>query len=260
MKLRRDLVWTSIQNPQEARLVLTAASVHTLRDDKDSWPKGHLALDGLVYEELSLHPTASAEQLAVSHLSDVLPLDDERIAWLRLQSLEDRIEPQPWMQLSELLESKGDKKGAKHVIFALRREQAKQYSVVRRFWTTAVALLEEKPSRVLCSLAMVIVLGTLVFWRAERCRAMAPTEREAYSAWASGEKFQSAYPRFSPIIYTVENALPLVRLGQDDKWAPDPSVPTRRYWLLSCVRCLLIFSGWFQATILAAAVERRFKP
>jgi hypothetical protein len=262
MKLRGDLTWTSIENPKETQLNLATASILNLRDDKASWPSpGKLILDGLVYEQLSLHPPSSAEQLAISNLSDALPLDaDERIAWLRLQSLDGRVEPQPWVQLSELFVGKGNKEGAKHVIFALRQEQAMRYSRVRRFWNVLVALLEERPSRVLWSVVTLIVLGTLVFWHGERGGAMAPTDREAYAAWANGRSFQSAYPRFNPIAYTIENALPLVRLGQDDKWAPDPSRPQMAYWLLTCVRWFLIFLGWFQATLLVAAIGSRFKP
>jgi hypothetical protein len=52
---------------------------------------------------------------------------------------------------------------------------------------------------------------------------MAPTSREAYLAWKQNIAFDTAYPRFNPFIYSLENDLPLVKLAQDDKWAPDPS-------------------------------------
>jgi hypothetical protein len=261
MKLGGELIWTSIQNSKQAQLNLARASIYNLSDDKDSWPSpGNLILDGLVYEELSLHPAASPAGLTASHLSDKLPLNaTERIDWLTLQSSAGRAEPQPWMQLSKLLEAKGDRKGARRVIFALRREQAKSYGRVRRLWNTPVAWLEENPSRVLWSLAILIFLGTLVFWRAERVGAMAPTDREAYSQWAGGKPFGSSYPKFQPFIYTAENALPLVRLGQDDKWAADRSICPTGYWLLASIRWMLIFLGWFQATLLAAAMDRRFR-
>jgi hypothetical protein len=159
--------------------------------------------------------------------------------------------------------AKGDRKGAKGVIFALRQEQAKAYRVPRRLLSILVAQLEENLSRVWRYLAILIALGTLLFWNAERVAAMAPTDRDAYGAWATGKSFQSAYPRFNPIIYTVENALPLVKLGQDDKWVPDPSRrPTTLltgYGFLSSARWILIFLGWFLATLLAKAIGDRFK-
>jgi hypothetical protein len=261
MRLGRDLIWTSIQNPKQAQLNIASASLGKLSDDEGSWPSpGNLILDGLLYEELSLHPTPSVEQLAANNLSNAFPLDAaERIAWLRLQSLDARVEPQPWMQLSKLLDAKGDRKGARHVIFALRREQADVHGSVLRFLRTGIAWLEENPLRVLWLFAILAVVGTLVFWRAERVGAMAPTDKDAYAAWAEGKPFQSAYPRFNPIIYAVEDALPLVRLGQDEKWAPDPSRPPTCYWFLAGSRWLLMLFGWVLATLLAAAIGDRFK-
>jgi len=262
MRLRGDLIWTSIQKPEQTQLNLAGASMRNLRDDRNSWSSpGKLILDGLVYEELSWHPASSPEQLAINNLSGELPINaNERIVWLRLQPLDYQAEPQPWIQLSKLLDAKGDRKGAKHVIFALRQEQAKQYRPVHRFLSVLVALLEENPLRVLWSLTILIVLGTLLFWNAERGGAMVPRDREAYTAWAQGKPYGSGYPKFQPIIYTVENALPLVKLGQDDKWAPDPSRRPAYYWLLAGFRWFLIFFGWFQATLLATAIGGRFKP
>jgi hypothetical protein len=61
----------------------------------------------------------------------------------------------------------------------------------------------------------------------------------------------------------LENSLPLVKLGQDDKWAPDSSL-TPKHWFtnyqfLAGFRWSLILAGWAQATILAAALSNRFK-
>jgi hypothetical protein len=73
----------------------------------------------------------------------------------------------------------------------------------------------------------------------------------------------AAYPKLYPLVYTLENAVPLVRLGQDEKWAPDQQYPGTtwftNYWFLMWARWLLILSGWFQATVLAAALSGRFK-
>jgi hypothetical protein len=73
----------------------------------------------------------------------------------------------------------------------------------------------------------------------------------------------AVYPTLNPFIYTLENAVPLVKLGQDEKWAPDRRYPGTNwftnYWFLVWSRWLLILSGWIQATILAAALADRFK-
>ena len=73
----------------------------------------------------------------------------------------------------------------------------------------------------------------------------------------------TAYPKFDPLIYSLENDLPLVKFGLDDKWAPDetykPKDPVVSYDTLRWARVLLILCGWFQATVLAAAIGSRFK-
>jgi hypothetical protein len=53
---------------------------------------------------------------------------------------------------------------------------------------------------------------------------MAPTSKEAYVAWSTGSRMDAAYPRFNPFIYSLENDLPLVKFGLDDKWAPDQTL------------------------------------
>ena len=73
----------------------------------------------------------------------------------------------------------------------------------------------------------------------------------------------ASYPVLNPFVYTLENAVPMVKLGQDDKWAPDRRHPGKawftNYWILVWARWMLILSGWFQATVLAAALSGRFK-
>jgi hypothetical protein len=92
---------------------------------------------------------------------------------------------------------------------------------------------------------------------------MAPTSKEAYIAWSTGSRMDTAYPKFDPLIYSLENDLPLVKFGLDDKWAPDetykPKDPVVSYDTLRWARVLLILCGWFQATVLAAAIGSRFK-
>jgi hypothetical protein len=61
----------------------------------------------------------------------------------------------------------------------------------------------------------------------------------------------------------LENDLPLVKFGQDEKWAPDkdhhPNHRIDDYGFLYGTRIFLIVLGWAQATILASALGNRFK-
>jgi len=94
-------------------------------------------------------------------------------------------------------------------------------------------------------------------------RAIAPTSKEACIAWSTGSRMDAAYPRFNPFIYSLENDLPLVKFGLDDKWAPDQTSKAMglivSYNTLRWARVIVILWGWFQATVLVAAIGSRFK-
>lgn len=259
MKLDGELWWGGIRGAEHTKLTLTGATLLYLRDEMKSWPsKNNLKLSALTYEGLYSHASATLEQWETNNLPDPLPLSvNERIEWLNLQATDGELEQQPWFQLSKLFAAIGRAREAKHVIHTLRLEQAKVYWPPHRCWAIAVAWLEEDLFRVLWSLALVIALGVCIYWPAQH--SIAPTDRAAYAEWAHGQRFQVAYPKFQPFVYATENAIPIVKLGQDDKWAPDPNGPLLVYWALVSFRWILIALGWLQATLLAAAVNQRFK-
>jgi hypothetical protein len=260
-----DLIWQGIQGAGDAILDLTGAKVKTLRDDSCSWPSSsNLTLDGLEYEELTLHERPTPDQMSRNVYSSEIPLAaEQRIAWVMRQAPSHCADPQPWMQLRDLMTKKGDEKGAKHVLYRFHCQQAQASGPFLRRWKIGFAWLQEKPLRILWSIAFVLLLGTIVFSHAGSGGAIAPTEAEAYRAWTSGRPMPAAYPALNPFVYVFENSLPLVKLGQDDKWAPDKSYPSKNwltnYWFLMWARWILILSGWFQATALAAALSGRFK-
>ena len=145
----------------------------------------------------------------------------------------------------------------------MRRQQAIERGRARSIVSIPFAWLEENPFRILYPLVLLLFVGTTLFSFASHSGLIAPTDKDAYIAWAGGNRFPAAYPRFQPFVYALENALPLVKLGQDDKWAPNPNGRSRfkflQYRVLVISRWVLILLGWFQATLLAAAVGNRFK-
>jgi hypothetical protein len=316
-----DLYWTGIQESKEVFLNLAGVKLRNLHDDQKSWPhSGNLILDGLTYEELTLHEWPSDEQIMNRWSGPELGLKvDERIEWLMRQSPEERLKPQPWMQLAKLLESRGDRKDAKHVIYRFRKLRAEQkiFNIIKfvlgliliplrialfiltpwksiplawpylrhpnRSWSIAFAWLEEAPLRILYTISFSVLLGAHIFAGAEYNQAMIETVQtqpnavqvDGKSGSITYKPVSAYYPKFQPFIYALENAIPLVKLGMDDKWMPNPqhqpqplypnigwlkwlSFPNS-YWFLMGTRWLLILTGWVQATIFVAAVADRFK-
>ena len=265
MKLDGDLIWTGVQNAQRTSLWLNGAEIGTIRDERESWPgPGLLHVDGLTYREITLHDARTNNDREKNSLGKDNELRvKDRIAWLNLQPFSDQTEPQPWMQLAGLLKEKGDNGGAKQAVFELRRKQARTNRLILRWFRLLLAQLERQPLCIAISILCLTCIGSVIFWHADRRGSIAPTDHEAYSHWRKKEPIESSYPRFNPFVYSLENDLPLVRLGQDDKWAPDPNSAPKSwmdsYTFLSDIRWFLILAGWGQATILASAIASRFK-
>jgi hypothetical protein len=139
--------------------------------------------------------------------------------------------------------------------------------------------LEEDPTKSLYLILLLGVFGSVIFWRARRMNSMAPSEKDAYDKFATSRQAPAGYvPPFNGIVYALENCLPVVKLGQDDAWAPDPRaeptdwfpessrwaywnnwLPKLTYRRLSFLRWAIILAGWLLALILAGAIGERFK-
>ncbi len=290
-----DLTFTDIGPPHTAELRLLNVECQTFTDDLPSWPSpGNLSLDGFRYQGLTLNPPTQPETSAAapphSHPLRENPPDsvDTRLLWLRRQNPQDLTRPGPWLQLADFYRRQGKDADARTLLFELAKLQARQTASPLLRWLLyplrlAVAQLERDPASVLISVVLLLIIGSLVFGYAGATHSIAPTEKEAYSAWTRGAPLPPTYPSFNPIIYTLEIELPLVKLGQDDKWAPIPdrlstpplqpsklnsatpqytnTPPTSRvpYAALASLRWFLILIGWLQAAALGAAVGRRFK-
>jgi hypothetical protein len=283
--IKGDLIWLSIGKSENTYLSLAGAKVKKLHDDKGSWPdKGNLNLDGLVYEGLKLRERLSDEDIKNGQLSRELPLKArDRIEWIELQPEKDTATAQPWVQLANLLNNNGDPEGAREVRYAYQRRLHGR-NVLLRGRTYIFDQLEQWPLRISVPIAILGAIGSLIFWRAHRMSMMAPTEREAFEEFHKSGKPPERYVPFCPIIYALENVLPVVKLGQDSAWQPNPQAvprnwqPNRPKWLksiaewsitrwifrlnysrLAALRWLLILLGWALAIILATALAEHFK-
>ena len=260
-----DLYWQGIKNPRLASLILIGAKVKNLHDDRESWPAaGNLYLEGLAYEELTLHRRPSQEQIENSLCSEELELKvEDRIDWLMRQPENELSNAQPWMQLSKYMEGKGDPDGAKHVLFKYKCLLVTREWPLWRWVRVAFFRLEENPLRIAWSIAFTLLIGWLIFGFAGAHGLLAPTDADADKAFRAKTNLPAGYPELNTLAYTFENAVPLVKLGQDAKWAPDrswfPKQSSTGYWFLVCTRWALILSGWFQGAVLGAALLGRFK-
>jgi len=290
MKLSGELKWTSIQNPGHTRLTLTSASIGRLRDDKDSWPSpGDLALEGLTYDGLSLHPAVSAEFRALNHLPDALPLNaDERMEWLDRQRAFTR---QPYRQLAKILRDAGDYKGWRKVCFQMEKRTWKlrrkekfdkgQRGRVKYLWRKLATAIADFLLRVtigygynsmkaVYGLILVFLFGAILYFIGFQVGSIVPTEEKNYTSFIATRALLPGYERFHVFAYSLENSFPPIKLGIQDKWEPSPDIqaapdkaadwavrglrPIISPWLLRWFRWLQIFLGWFLTTFFLVGV------
>ena len=184
------------------------ADVHvgTLDDGGEQgghWPrKGNLFVDGLVYGRILPAPSA-----------------EERLKWLRLDGGE--FSTQPYEQLAKLLKGLGDESGASAVLIEM--EHRRRRSSAFNFLLEKTSGYGYDPQRALLPLLGLYSLGWILYRRSYLAGRMTPSEREAYEVFKKEGQPPAHYPRFSPSVYSLENCFPLVKLGQGDKWQPDPT-------------------------------------
>jgi len=274
-----DLIWTSVQDAPHTKryLNISSATVQGIFDDEASWPaKGDLLLNGLTYRDIDLRMPQHAGQGNTASLPPGIAFDlKKRIEWLKLQEPEDQLKAQPWLQLAKHQRERGHDSNAKQVVFAFKCVRASSLWLPNRIWQKAFAALQEWPSLIFAPVCFWLLFGSLIFWQGGRMRALSPTSSDAYAAWTRNRLPDEAYPKFSGLVYTVENSLPIFKLGQNDTWAPDPHYMPQSWfprraslgwtaWLssyafLSGLRILLNIFGWFQAIVLGFALTSRFK-
>jgi hypothetical protein len=229
---------------------LKGASVSSLVDDRASWPTT-LGLEGFVYDRFLGGPQDAKS----------------RLDWLKLDTSGGR---QPYRQLAKVLEDSGNTDGATQV------REALQAKLSAHAWPP-FRLLEQsigygyQPQNALWGLAGLTALGALLYWRGHRMGTIAPTDKDAAQSVQSGRGLPAYYPRFQPFVFSLENTFPLVKLGQTDKWQPDPEpkpamrpqrngrqsflarTPSAR--TLRWFFWIQILLGWLLATLFLAAIS-----
>ena len=238
------LFWRGVEATEETRLNLINASAGSLVDEEKSWPgKGKLFLDGFVYE----------------HISGNSPRDAKtRLTWLGRQG---PFTPKPYRQLAKVLREAGDHTGARKVLFEMERRRRE---VEDRTWYTWLWGRVLKwtigygfyPWRALAWLVLLTALAWGFFREGYFRGAVTPTDKEAYYFFRDHRWSPDHYQRFTASVYSLENSLPFVNLGQKDHWAPDPNPQSSRRMsgLLRWFRWFQVLAGWLLATLFVAGV------
>lgn len=191
---------------------------------------------------------------------------DDRLDWLRLQSAEWRASTTPWLSLAAMLDRAGHGVEARKVRFAMRTARVASRGWTRRALTYLSAWIRREPLIVAAPVVFVILAGWTVF-SANHCafiptRSTTTVPSAAATLNPAGKSpcapaTPEAAPVFTPLVYAIENALPIIKLGQDDKWTPDPR--NSAYWWLSITRWCLIAFGWIAGLLLVYGVNQRIR-
>jgi hypothetical protein len=240
--IKGRIIWKDIGNPENARLILTGTSAGSILDDDRSWPpKGNLLLDGFVFDRI------------FGEVRDAV----SRLQWLdRMPSFS----LQPYRQLAEVLRKEGETNGAQRVLFEMERRRRKMQDQDRLararsllFQVTVGYGYYPTPYAV-GWLAALTLLGFSLFWFGFSKGIIVPTGKEDYLEFKNGA-IPGYYERFHASMYSLENSVPVIKLGQSDRWQPDPAGRSHGLaWALAWIRRAQIVLGWFFTTMFVTGI------
>jgi hypothetical protein len=255
--------WVEVKHTAKTALDLEDAHAGAIWDDEASWPApGNLTINGFVYGDIAGGPSDGPS----------------RLQWIALQ--ESEYHPQPYRQLAKVLSEMGRDDGATQVRIAKEIAQRRfgHESLAQRAWSLMLQYtigFGYQPLRALWWIAGFVGLGTILFGWGYRLRIITPTEEGAYREFVASGEAPPHYPVFNPLVYSLENFLPVVELHQDKYWRPNPrhsvrgrakrggepgdasSIPSR---LLRCYLWLHILAGWTITPLLFAGLSGLVRP
>lgn len=249
-KITRGLILLLAHQTNHA-VYLTDTTTDALYDNKKAWPpNGLLRVDGFVYREIAEGPTDAAS----------------RLDWLERSAT---FSPQPYRQLAKVLQDSGDDQAAKAVLMEMeRRERAGQWTSPVFRYTIGYGY---HPLWAIFEIAGLAGLGWIIYRRAYLAGNMVPTDKDTFNEFMASGASPPHYVTFSAGIYSLEQSLPLVKLGQADKWRPiqrkagalfqRPTASLRS--LRQLLRRMLSsppFSWWMARTLIASARQWLLSP
>jgi hypothetical protein len=238
MTVKQAFIWQGVRG--FSTLDLQGVSVGLLSDDEASWPgNGNLYVDDFVYTRIAHGPTDAPA----------------RLRWLSRQRA---FAPQPYRQLAKFLHDLGDDAGSKRVLYTLesraRTAAGRRLAQAPSPWLNApsrcLRLAGDAlsraiigygiyPGRAIWFLCAMVALGWIIYFQAQRVGAMAPTDKDAYEKFHDPKgQVLGFYQPFTPLIYSLENSVPLLKFGQDEHWQPDASPRRHPPTVMDCTNVL----------------------
>jgi hypothetical protein len=192
----------------KANLDLSGATAATVFDSGEgSWPKPNNLHVGL---------------FQYGHIDPDVP--KKRLQWLGLQP-DDEFNTQSYVQLAKVLQQGGDDDGARLVLQTAAKLQARHghryWQLHPDNWLAASIGYGYRPIWAVGYISIMTAIGWIIYRRGYLAGTIVPTDKDAYSHVKSKHCLPPYYPRFVPLIFSLENSLPLVKLGQADKWQPE---------------------------------------
>jgi hypothetical protein len=252
------------------KLDLSDLTVGTIRDSYDpqhdeadaanvapAWPDkehGQLILNGFTYGRWFNGITAA-----------------RGIRWLQIQNSFTR---QPYRQLAKILQGDGDNAGARRVLYVMEQEKSGKEGPIRKIWSFILWIAVGYgyyPWVAFLWLALFFGAGLGLYWNAYNAGYIAPTEAKTYQDLKTSGIVPANYERFHASAYSLENSLPVIKLGLTDHWQIDPEAggygwtagarATAPPWpgvtprRLRVFRWLHICAAWFFGVMGAAALS-----
>ncbi|HEX7344730.1 MAG TPA: hypothetical protein VF398_10715 [bacterium] len=212
-------------DPTYLILDLRSTSIKTLIDDSHSWPNaGNLIIDGFQYQEFG----------------DGAPYDAEsRLDWIRRQP-GDRFYPQPYEQLSSVLQKCGQDDDAKKVLIAKSDDKARMTKLPlgSRIWHRILGWTigyGYRPMKALQWMLAAIIVGWILFSLGSANCSMLPLSNSS--------------PAFNALFYSIDTFLPLLDLQQANYWYP--IAPFLSWYLL-----LHTLLGWILTSLFVGGLTR----
>ncbi|MFJ9840001.1 oxidoreductase [Kitasatospora sp. NPDC101155] len=196
---------------------LSRARVGNLVDTPDAWPLGkHLRLTGFVYENLRPVGPFTIRQ---------------RIAWLEGSAVD--FQPESYEQLAAALRRDGADDDAREVLYAKQRRRRQTLPLPARIWGRVQDVTVGygyRPGRAGLWLLLAWALGS-VWFATHPLDPLKPDER----------------PHWSPVLYTLNQLLPIVDLNQG-AWNPGG--------ISQWISAGLVVVGWLLASTVVAGATR----